>query len=62
MSTFVNGFWIRNGEIAEAVNEATIAGNLKEMLPTLRMADDADIDKGMVVGSLLVSEMTIAGA
>lgn len=58
----VNGFWVRGGEIAEAVNEATIASNLKIMLPSLQMADDADSDQGMVVGSLLCQEMTIAGA
>lgn len=58
----VNGFWVRGGEICEAVNEATIAGNLKTMLPSIRMADDADHKKSTVVGSLLVEEMTIAGA
>lgn len=57
-----SGFWIRNGKIAEAVNEVTIAGNLKSMLPTLKMADDYDEDKAMVIPSLLVNEMTIAGA
>ncbi len=58
----VNGFWIRNGEIAEAVNEMTIASNLKTMLPNLRAADDADDDRAYVAPSLLLSEMTIAGA
>lgn len=58
----VNGFWVKNGEIQYAVNEATIAGNLKTMLPGLRAGDDAEPDRNLVVPSLLVAEMTIAGA
>ncbi len=58
----VNGFWVRNGEIAEPVNETTVAGNLKEMLPSMKLGDDADHERSTVVGSLLIEEMSIAGA
>ena len=31
------GLWIRNGELAYAVSEVTIAGNLKDMLLALEL-------------------------
>jgi len=55
------GFWIENGEIAYAVNECTIAGNLREMLATLIPANDARTHLSTVVPSLLVEGMTLAG-
>lgn len=57
-----SGFWIRGGEIAEPVNECTIAGNLRDMLMTLRLADDARQHLSRVVPSLLVEGLTVAGA
>lgn len=57
-----SGFWIRNGEVAEPVNECTIAGNLKDMLASLRMADDARPHLSQVVPSLAVEGLTVAGA
>lgn len=57
-----SGFWIRGGEVAEPVNECTIAGRLPEMLLTLRMADDARPHLSRVVPSLLVEGLTVAGA
>lgn len=56
------GFWVENGQIAHAVNECTIAGNLREMLMTLVAADDALAWRGAEVPSLLVEGMTVAGA
>ncbi len=57
-----SGFWVENGEITHPVNECTIAGNLHEMLAGLVPADDARPHLGMVVPSLLVEGLTIAGA
>lgn len=55
------GFWVENGEIAYPVNECTIAGNLHEMLATLRPANDARDWTSRVVPSLLVEGLTVAG-
>ena len=57
-----SGFWVENGEIARPVNECTIAGNLREMLMTIRPANDARAHLGRVVPSLLVEGLFIAGA
>ena len=55
------GFWVENGQIAYPVNECTVAGNLRAMLRTLRPANDARGWVGMVVPSLLVEGLTLAG-
>ncbi|WP_417258688.1 TldD/PmbA family protein [Celeribacter sp.] len=55
------GFWVENGEIAYAVNECTIAGNLRDMLATIIPANDARTHLSTVVPSLLVEGMTLAG-
>ena len=56
------GFWVEGGEIRHAVDEVTIAGNLRDMF---------QVDRGgrrrhrpplaRLVGSLLVGRMTVAG-
>ncbi len=56
-----SGFWIENGEIAYPVNECTVAGNLKEMLRSIRPANDAKLHLSRVVPSLLVEGLTLAG-
>lgn len=56
------GFWVENGQIAYPANECTIAGNLRDMLMTLIAANDALPWRGAEVPSLLVKEMTVAGA
>ncbi|AHM03272.1 TldE/PmbA protein, part of proposed TldE/TldD proteolytic complex [Roseibacterium elongatum DSM 19469] len=57
-----SGFWIEGGEIAYPVNECTIAGNLRDMLLSIRPANDARTHLSRVVPSLLVEGMTLAGA
>lgn len=57
-----SGFWVETGEIAYPVNECTIAGNLRDMLMTLRPANDARAHQSRMVPSLLVDGMTLAGA
>ena len=57
------GHWVENGEIQFAVHEVTIAGNLKELYQRIvAIGNDQDFRSSMLCGSLLVEEMTIAGA
>ncbi len=55
------GFWVENGEITYAVNECTIAGNLRDMLLGIVPANDARPHLSRVVPSLLVPGMILAG-
>ena len=57
------GHWVENGEIQFAVHEVTIAGNLRDLYQRIAaIGSDQDLRSGMRCGSLLVEEMTIAGA
>ncbi|MEL6168784.1 MAG: TldD/PmbA family protein [Pseudomonadota bacterium] len=57
-----SGFWVENGEISYPVNECTLAGNLREMLRTIKPANDARRHATRVVPSLLVEGLMLAGA
>lgn len=57
------GHWVEKGEIQYPVHEVTIAGNLRELYPRIAaLGSDLDTRGGIRCGSLLVEEMTIAGA
>tara|TARA_R110002110_G_scaffold103598_24_gene261942 strand:- start:4065 stop:5408 length:1344 start_codon:yes stop_codon:yes gene_type:complete len=56
-----SGFWVENGEITHAVNECTIAGNLRDMLMRIIPANDARAHMSTRVPSLLIEGLTIAG-
>jgi PmbA protein len=56
-----NGFWIENGQLAFAVSEVTIAGNLKDMYRTLVAADDLVLRYGTDAPTLRIEGMTVAG-
>ncbi len=56
-----SGFWIENGEITHAINECTVAGNLRDMLMRITPANDARMHLNHVVPSLLVEGLTLAG-
>ena len=56
-----SGFWIEGGQISHAVNECTVAGNLRSMLLGLVAANDARAHLSTRVPSLLVSGLTLAG-
>ncbi|WP_417525234.1 TldD/PmbA family protein [Marinovum sp.] len=56
-----SGLWVENGEITHAVNEVTIAGNLRDMLRRIVPANDARPHLSRVVPSLLIEGMTLAG-
>ena len=56
------GFWIEGGEVQHAVDEITIAGNLRDMYQAIE-AVGADIDRRshISIGSVLVGKMMVAG-
>ena len=57
------GQWVENGEIQYPVHEITIAGNLRDLYQRIEaIGNDQDERSGIRCGSLLVGEMTIAGA
>lgn len=57
------GQWVENGEIQYPVHEVTIAGNLRELYSRIAaIGNDQDMRGGIRCGSILVEEMTIAGA
>jgi PmbA protein len=59
----VVGHWVENGEIQYPVHEVTIAGNLLDLYQRIAaVGNDQDLRSGIRCGSLLVEEMTIAGA
>ncbi len=57
-----SGFWIKGGEIQGPVTEATIAGNLKDMLMQITPANDLDFTRSTIAPSLRIDGMTVAGA
>jgi PmbA protein len=56
------GQWIRNGELAFAVSEVTIAGNLKDMLLGLEaVGSDLEFRGSVAAPTLKIGEMTVGG-
>lgn len=56
------GFWIDKGEIAFAVSEMTVAGNLKDMFARLITANDLEFKTGVDCPTLRIDDLTVAGA
>lgn len=57
-----SGLWIRNGELAFAVSEVTIAGNLKEMLMGIEaIGADLEFRGSLAAPTIKIGEMTVAG-
>ena len=58
-----SGFLIEHGAIAHAVEEITIAGNLKDLLLDIReIGNDVDRRGAIHSGSMLIGKMAIAGS
>ena len=57
-----SGFWVENGEITYAVNECTVAGNLRDMLGKMVAGNDTRAHLSTRVPSLLIDGLTLAGA
>jgi PmbA protein len=56
------GLWIRNGELAFAVSEVTIAGNLQEMLSGLEvLGSDLQFRGSVAAPTIKIGEMTVGG-
>ncbi|AFZ83216.1 PmbA protein [Candidatus Kinetoplastibacterium blastocrithidii (ex Strigomonas culicis)] len=56
------GFWVENGEIQHAVQEITIAGNLRDMFRQILLIGSDVISRGTkTTGSVLIENMSIAG-
>jgi len=56
------GFWVENGVIQYPVHEITIAGNLKDMFANIvAIGKEREIRGALQTGSILVSEMQVAG-
>ena len=57
------GFWVENGKLDYAVEEVTIAANLRDMFKGIvDIGTDIDYRGGIHSGSILIDNMTIAGA
>jgi PmbA protein len=57
------GFWVEDGRIAYPVHEVTVAGNLRDMYRGIVDAgSDIDLRGGIRCGSILLEQMTVAGA
>jgi len=57
------GFWVEGGRLAYPVHEITIAGNLRDMYRAIvDVGADVDARGGIRTGSILVEQMTVAGA
>ncbi|WP_297923144.1 metalloprotease PmbA [Metallibacterium sp.] len=57
------GYWVERGVIAHPVEEVTIASNLRAMFADIEaVGSDLDARGGLMTPSLLVREMTVAGA
>ncbi len=57
-----SGQWIRNGELAFAVSEVTIAGNLKDMLLDIQaVGSDLEFRGAVAAPTLKIGEMTVGG-
>ncbi|MBS7328443.1 MAG: metalloprotease PmbA [Oxalobacter sp.] len=58
-----SGYWVENGVIQYPVQEITIAGNLKDMFAHIAaVGADVLIRGAKQTGSILIEEMTVAGA
>ena len=56
------GYWVEGGEIVHAVEEVTIAGNLRQMfLNIAAVGNDVLVRGSKQVGSILVEQMKVAG-
>ncbi len=56
------GFWVEHGRIVHAVEEVTIAGNLREVFAGIvAVGGDVDRRSAILTGSILVGRMTVAG-
>jgi len=57
------GFWVENGEIQFAVQEVTIAGNMRDMFKQIvAVGKRPGAAHNIRTGSVLIERMTVAGS
>ena len=57
------GYWVEGGEIVHAVEEVTIAGNLRDMFRNVAAVGNDVLTRGSKqVGSILIEQMKVAGS
>ncbi|MBT9529175.1 MAG: metalloprotease PmbA, partial [Pseudomonas sp.] len=57
------GYWVENGEIQFAVQEVTIAGNMRDMFKQIvAVGNDLELRSNIRTGSVLIERMTVAGS
>jgi len=57
------GFWVENGRIDHAVEEVTIAANMRDMFKGIvEIGNDIDLRGSLRCGSILIDNMMIAGS
>ena len=56
-----SGVRIKDGKLAEAISEITIAGNLIDMFARMIPADDLSFEHAVNAPSILIEGMTVAG-
>jgi len=58
-----SGYWVEGGRIVYPVHEVTVAGNLRDMYRAIvDVGSDVDLRGGVRCGSILIEQMTVAGA
>jgi PmbA protein len=58
-----SGFWVKNGVIQHAVEEITIAGNLRDMLMGIVAVGADTLTRGTKsTGSMIIDRMAVAGS
>jgi PmbA protein len=58
-----SGYWVENGVIVHAVEEITIAGNMRDMLLNIVAVGADSITRGTkTTGSVLLERMAVAGS
>ncbi len=58
-----SGFWVEDGKIQYPVEEITIAGNLKDMLASIKaVGNDINPNVATRCGSVLIDQMMVAGS
>jgi PmbA protein len=56
------GLWIRDGELAFAVSEVTIASTLQDMLNNIaEIGNDLEFRSSIAAPTIMIGEMTVAG-
>ena len=57
------GFWVENGEIQFAVQEVTIAGNMRDVFKQIvAVGSDLELRSNIRTGSVLIEKMMVAGS